>query len=150
MNVRKRGAALAVSSLVLATALGGCSIGGPTGQERADDLARHLENGGLGVHSAEAIYLTSFSGDLTVSVILEPDALQPGYSVSAETLGPILGVVARSAESMRVGGVVFYAKEEGGIDISLRTAAEDLGIAEAVDGNSLSLTGERLDSLTNR
>ncbi|WP_394686183.1 hypothetical protein [uncultured Microbacterium sp.] len=102
------------------------------------------------MHSAEAIYLTSFSGDLTVSVILEPDALQPGYSVSAETLGPILGVVARSAESMRVGGVVFYAKEEGGIDISLRTAAEDLGIAEAVDGNSLSLTGERLDSLTNR
>ncbi|WP_295855097.1 hypothetical protein [uncultured Microbacterium sp.] len=113
MNIRKRGAALAVSSLVLATALGGCSIGGPTGQERADDLARQLENGGLGVHSAEAIYLTSFSGDLTVSVILEPDALQPGYSVSAETLGPILGVVARSAESMRVGGVGFYAKEEG-------------------------------------
>lgn len=147
MNVRKRGAVLAVSSLVLATALGGCSIGGPTGQERADDLARQLENGGLGVHSAEAIYLSSFSGDLTVSVILEPDALQPGYSVSARTLGPILGVVARSAEDMRVGGVGFYAKEEGGIRISLKTAAEDLGIAEAVNGRSLSLTGERLESL---
>ncbi|WP_279366971.1 hypothetical protein [Microbacterium testaceum] len=150
MNIRERGAALAVSSLVLATALGSCSIGGPTGQERADDLARQLKNGGLGVHSAEAIYLSSFSGDLTVSVILEPDALQPGYSVSAETLGPILGVVARSAEDMRVGGVGFYAKEEGGIRISLKTAAEDLGIAEAVNGQSLSLTGERLESLVNR
>lgn len=150
MDIRKRGAALAVSSLVLAITIGGCSIGGPTGQERADDLARQLENGGLGVHSAEAIYLSSFSGDLTVSVILEPDALQPGYSVSAKTLGPILGVVARSAEDMRVGGVGFYVEGAGGIHIGLETAAEDLGIAEAVNGQSLSLTGERLESLANR
>jgi len=85
-----------------------------------------------------------------VSVILEPDALQPGYSVLAKTLGPILGVVARSAENMRVGGVGFYAEGEGGISIGLETAAEDLGIAEAVNGRSLSLTGGRLESLANR
>lgn len=141
---------MAVSSLVLATALGGCSIGGPTGQERADDLASQLVDAGLGVHSAEATYLSSFSGDLTVSVVLEPDALQPGYTVSAETLGPILGVVARGAKDMRVSGVGFYAKGEGGIQISLATAADELGVAEAVDGQSLSLTGKRLESLANQ
>ncbi len=72
------------------------------------------------------------------------------YTVSAETLRPILGVVARSAEDMRVGGVGFSAEGEGGIQIGLETAAEDLGIAEAVNGRSLSLTGERLESLANR
>lgn len=51
---------------------------------------------------------------------------------------------------MRVGGVGFYAEGEGGIHIGLETAAEDLGIAEAVNGQSLSLTGERLESLANR
>lgn len=97
--------------------------------------------------SAEATYLSSFSGDLTVSVILKSDVVQPGYTVSARTLGPILGVVARGAADMQVGGVGFYAEEEGGIAISMMTAADDLGIAQAVDGRSLTLTGERLDFL---
>jgi len=147
VNAVKRKAALTVASLVCATALGGCSMNGPTGQERADELASQLEDAGLGVKSAEATYLSSFSGDLTVSVILKSDVVQPGYTVSAQTLGPILGVVARGAADMQVGGVGFYAEEEGGITISMMTAADDLGIAEAVDGRSLTLTSERLDSL---
>lgn len=147
MNGGKRTVITAVAGLFLATALGGCSIGGPTGQERADELASQLENGGLGVSSAEAIYLSSFSGDLTVSVVMEPDAVQSGYSVSAETLGPILGTVARSADEMGVPAVVFYAEEEGGIDISMVEAARELGISEAVNGNSLHLTGKRLEAV---
>jgi len=143
----KRKAVLAVAGLILTAVLSGCSIGGPTGQERADELANQLKNSELGVRSAEAIYLTSFSGDLTVSVVLEPDVVQPGYRVSAATLGPILGMVARSAKQMNVGGVGFYAEDEGGIHVSMVQAADELGIAEAVRGNSLSLTGERLDSL---
>jgi len=99
------------------------------------------------VSSAEATYLTSFSGDLTVSVVLDPDVVQPGYTVFAETLGPILGMVARSAKQMNVGGVGFYAEDDGGIHVSMVQAADELGIAEAVDGSSLSLTGERLEIL---
>lgn len=147
MVTGKRTAVLAVAGLVLAAMLGGCSTGGPTGQERADELASQLERAELGVLSAEAVYLSSFSGDLTVSVVLEPDVVQPGYTVSTETLGAILGIVARSAEEMKVGGVGFYAEEEGGIHISMVQAADDLGIADAVDGSSLSLTGERLEML---
>jgi len=48
MNGRKRRVITAVAGFFLATLLGGCSIGGPTGQERADELAEQLENGGLG------------------------------------------------------------------------------------------------------
>ncbi|MDZ5144089.1 hypothetical protein [Microbacterium testaceum] len=143
----KRKAVLAVAGLVLAAVFSGCSIGGPTGQERADELANQLKSSELGVRSAEAIYLTSFSGDLTVSVVLEPEVVEPGYRVSAATLGPILGMIARSAKQMNVGGVGFYAEDEGGIHVSMVQAADELGIAEAVNGNSLSLTGERLDSL---
>lgn len=147
MDGSKRRTAPAVASFILAILLGGCSIGGPTGQERADKLADQLENAGLGVSSAEAIYLSSFSGDLSVSVVMEPDVVQPGYTVSAETLGPILGIVARSAEEMGVPAVVFYAKEEGGIDVSMVGATRELGISEAVDGISLHLTGKRLEAM---
>ncbi|WJS92513.1 hypothetical protein [Microbacterium testaceum] len=143
----KRKAVLAAAGLILTAVLSGCSIGGPTGQQRADELATQLERSELGVSSAEATYLTSFSGDLTVSVVLEPDVVQPGYTVSAETLGPILGMIARSAKQMNVGGVGFYAEDEGGIHVSMVQAADELGIAEAVDGSSLSLTGERLEIL---
>ena len=147
MNGRQRRVIAAVAGFFLATLLGGCSMGGPTGQERADELANQLENGGLGVSSADAIYLSSFSGDLTVSVGIEPDAVQPGYTVSAETLAPILGTVARSAVEMGVPAVVFSAEEEGGVDVSMVGAARELGISEATNGSSLHLTGERLDSL---
>lgn len=147
MITGKRKAVLAVTGLILASVLSGCFIGGPTGQERADELANQLEKSELGVRSAEAVYLTSFSGDLTVSVVLEPDVVQPGYTASAETLGPILGMVARSAKQMKVGGVGFYADDEGGIHVSMVRAADELGIPEAVHGSSLSLSGARLDSL---
>jgi len=143
----KRKAVLAAAGLILTAVLSGCSIGGPTGQQRADELATQLERSELGVSSAEATYLTSFSGDLTVSVVLDPDVVQPGYTVFAETLGPILGMVARSAKQMNVGGVGFYAEDDGGIHVSMVQAADELGIAEAVDGSSLSLTGERLEIL---
>lgn len=143
----KRKAVLAVAGLILTAVLSGCSIGGPTGQERADELASQLTSSDLGVRSAEAIYLTSFSGDLSVSVVLEPDVVQPGYRASAATLGPILGMVARSAKQMNVGGVGFYVEDETGIHVSMVQAADELGIAEAVRGSSLSLTGERLDIL---
>lgn len=147
MNGGKRRVSTAIAGFFLATLLGGCSIGGPTGQERADELANQLEKGGLGVSKADAIYLSSFSGDLSVTVVVEPDAVQPGYTVSAETLAPILGTVARSAVEMGVPAVVFYAEEEGGIDVSMVGAARELGISEAINGSSLHLTGERLDSL---
>lgn len=143
----KRKAVLAAAGLILTAVLSGCSIGGPTGQQRADELATQLERSELGVSSAEATYLTSFSGDLTVSVVLDPDVVQPGYTVFAETLGPILGMVAQSAKQMNVGGVGFYAEDDGGIYVSMVQAADELGIAEAVDGSSLSLTGERLEIL---
>lgn len=143
----KRKAVLAAAGLILTAVLSGCSIGGPTGQQRADELATQLERSELGVSSAEATYLTSFSGDLTVSVVLDPDVVQPGCTVLAETLGPILGMVARSAKQMNVGGVGFYAEDDGGIHVSMVQAADELGIAEAVDGSSLSLTGERLEIL---
>lgn len=143
----KRKAVLAAAGLILTAVLSGCSIGGPTGQQRADELATQLERSELGVSSAEATYLTSFSGDLTVSVVLDPDGVQPGYTVFAETLGPILGMVAQSAKQMNVGGVGFYAEDDGGIHVSMVQAADELGIAEAVDGSSLSLTGERLEIL---
>jgi hypothetical protein len=146
MNGGKRRVSSAIAGFFLATLLGGCSIGGPTGQERADELANQLEKGGLGVSKADAIYLSSFSGDLSLTVV-EPDAVQPGYTVSAQTLAPILGTVARSAVEMGVSAVVFYTEEEGGIDVSIVGAARELGISEAINGNSLHLTGERLDSL---
>ena len=146
MNGGKRRVSSAIAGFFLATLLGGCSIGGPTGQERADELANQLEKGGLGVSKADAIYLSSFSGDLSLTVV-EPDAVQPGYTVSAQTLAPILGTVARSAVEMGVPAVVFYTEEEGGIDVSIVGAARELGISVAINGNSLHLTGERLDSL---
>ena len=146
MNGGKRRVSSAIAGFFLATLLGGCSIGGPTGQERADELANQLEKGGLGVSKADAIYLSSFSGDLSLTVV-EPDAVQPGYTVSAQTLAPILGTVARSAVEMGVPAVVFYTEEEGEIDVSIVGAARELGISEAINGNSLHLTGERLDSL---
>ncbi|WP_295822566.1 hypothetical protein [uncultured Microbacterium sp.] len=139
-----------MAGLVLAVALGGCAVAGPTGQERADELAKQLETGEFGVRSADAVYLSSFSGDLSVSVVMEADAVQPGYAVPAETLAPILGTVARSAEEMGVPAVVFYAEEEGGIDVSMVAAARELGISEAVDGNSLHLTGKRLETVADQ
>lgn len=147
MGAVTRGAVLAVTGLIFTAVLGGCAVGGPTGQERADDLASQLEDSGLGVHSAKAIYQSSFSGDLSVSVVLNSDAVQPGYTVAADTLGPILGIVARNAEEMGVPAVVFYAEEEGGIDVSMVRATDDLGIAEALDGSALLLTPERLEVL---
>lgn len=147
MGCSMRRVSPAVAGLILVALLGGCFTGGPTGQERADKLANQLEDAGLGVMSAEAIYLSSFSGDLSVSVVMKADVVEPGYTISAETLGPILGIVARSAEEMRVPAVVFHAKEEGGIDVSMVGATRDLGISEAVDGGSLHLTGERLAAI---
>lgn len=147
MNGRKRRVIGAVAGFFLTALLGGCFMGGPTGQEPADELANQLENGGLGVSSTDANYLSSFSGDLTVSMVLEPDAVQPGYTVSAEILAPILGTVARSAVEMGVPAVVFYAEEEGGVDVPMVGAARELGISEAINGSSLHLTGEWLDSL---
>ncbi|SDO96819.1 hypothetical protein SAMN04487788_1582 [Microbacterium testaceum StLB037] len=150
MGTFMRAAGLAVAGLLLAAALGGCAIGGPTGQDRADELANQLENSGLGVRSAKAIFQSSFSGDLSVTVVLSPDVVQPGYTVTAETLGPVLGIVSRSAEEMNVGGVVFYAEDEQGIDVSMVRATEDLGIAEALDGSALLLTPERLETLSRK
>lgn len=145
MDSSKPSATPAFAGFIRAILLGGCSIGGPIGQERADELASQLESSGLGVRTANAIYQSSFSGDLSETVVLSSDVMQPGYLVSTETLGAILGIVARSAEEMKVGGVGFYAEEEGGIHISMVQAADDLGIADAVDGSSLSLTGGRLE-----
>lgn len=150
MGTFMRAAGLAVAGLLLAAALGGCAIGGPTGQDRADELANQLENSGLGVRSAKAIFQSSFSGDLSVTVVLSPDVVQPGYTVTAETLGPVLGIVSRSAEEMNVGGVVFYAEDEQGIDVSMVRATEDLGIAQALDGSALLLTPERLETLSRK
>jgi len=147
MGAFTRGAGLAVAGFVLAAALGGCSIGGPTGQDRADELASQLKNSGLGVRSAKAIFQSSFSGGLSVTVVLSSDMVQPAYTVTAETLGSVLGIVSRSAEEMNVGGVVSYAEDEEGTDVSMVRATEDLGIAEALDGSALLLTPERLEML---
>ncbi|WP_279366972.1 hypothetical protein [Microbacterium testaceum] len=78
MNGGKRRVSTAIAGFFFATLLGGCSIGGQTGQDRA---------------------------------------------------------------------VFFSAEEEGGIDVSMVGAARELGISEAINGSSLHLTGERLDSL---
>ncbi|KQM37051.1 hypothetical protein ASE56_11730 [Microbacterium sp. Leaf203] len=102
------------------------------------------------MRSAKAIFQSSFSGDLSVTVVLSPDVVQPGYTVTAEALGPVLGIVSRSAEEMNVGGVVFYAEDEQGIDVSMVRATEDLGIAEALDGSALLLTPERLETLSRK
>lgn len=53
MGAGTRGAVMAVAGFTLTAVLGGCSVGGPTGQERADELASQLEDAGLGVKSAE-------------------------------------------------------------------------------------------------
>ncbi len=131
-----------------AVTLAGCfSVGGPTQDERAAQLAAELESGGLGVSQAEVSYQDSFSGDLTVTVTLEDSVIEPGLSVSAQTLGPILGVMARGAESMRIGAAGFYAQDADGVDVSMVTAAADLGIGDAVRGRSLSLSGAKLEQL---
>lgn len=148
MDAFMRAVRLTVVGFLLAATLGGCAIGGPTGQDRANELAKQLENSGLGVRSAKAIYQSSFSGDLSVAVILSSDVVQPGYTITAEKLGPVLQIVSRSAEEMNVGGVVFYAEDEKGIDVSMVRATENLGIAGAVDGSALLLTPERLEMLT--
>ncbi len=145
-----RRASAAVAGFVLAAALGGCAAAVPTGQDRADQLAGQLENSGLGVRSAKAIFQSSFAGDLSVSVVLSSEVVQPAYTVTAETLGPVLGIVSRSAEEMNVGGVVFYAEDEEGTDVSMVRATEDLRIAEALDGSALLLTPERLEMLAKR
>ena len=140
-----------ISTLAIAMAamtLAGCiSVGGPTQDERAAQLAAELENGELGVSQAEVSYQDSFSGDLTVTVTLEDSVIEPGLSVSAQTLGPILGVMARGAEDMRVGAAGFYAQDADGVDVSMATAATDLGIGDAVRGRSLSLSGAKLEQL---
>lgn len=137
---------LAVGAVVFT--LAGCfSVGGPTQDERAAQLATQLEGGDLGVTSAEVSYQDSFSGDLTVTVTLDDSVIEPGLTVSAQTLGPILGVMARGAETMRVGAAGFYAQDEEGIDVSMVTAAQDLGIGDAVRGRSLSLSGTKLEQL---
>lgn len=140
-----------ISTLAIAmaaTTLAGCfSVGGPTQDERAAQLAAELENGELGVSQAEVSYQDSFSGDLTVTVTLEDSVIEPGLSVSAQTLGPILGVMARGAEDMRVGAAGFYAQDGDGVDVSMATAATDLGIGDAVRGRSLSLSGAKLEQL---
>ncbi|MCY1717334.1 MULTISPECIES: hypothetical protein [Microbacterium] len=140
-----------ISTLAIAAAavtLAGCfSVGGPTQDERAAQLAAELEGGGLGVSQAEVSYQDSFSGDLTVTVTLEDSVIEPGLSVSAQTLGPILGVMARGAESMRVGAAGFYAQDADGVDVSMVTAATELGIGDAVRGRSLSLSGAKLEQL---
>lgn len=140
-----------ISTMAIATAamtLAGCfSVGGPTQDERAAQLAAELENGELGVSQAEVSYQDSFSGDLTVTVTLEDSVIEPGLSVSAQTLGPILGVMARGAENMRVGAAGFYAQDAEGVDVSMVTAATDLGIGDAVRGRSLSLSGAKLEQL---
>ena len=48
---------------------------------------------------------------------------------------------------MGVPAVVFYAKEEGGIDVSMVGATRELGISEAVDGTLLHLAGKRLEAM---
>lgn len=141
-----------ISTMAVAAAamtLAGCfSMGGPTQDERAAQLAAELESGGLGVSQAEVSYQDSFSGDLTVTVTLEDSVIEPGLSVSAQTLGPILGVMARGVENMRVGAAGFYAQDADGVDVSMVTAATDLGIGDAVRGRSLSLSGAKLEQLS--
>ncbi|WP_279366974.1 hypothetical protein [Microbacterium testaceum] len=85
-----------------------------------------------------------------MTVVLSSDVVQPAESVTAETLGRVLGIVSRSAEEMNVGGVVFYVEDEEGTDVSTVRATEDLGIAEALDGSALLLTPERLERLARR
>lgn len=138
--------ALAVGAVILT--LAGCfSAGGPTQDERAAQLAAQLKGGDLGVTAAEVSYQDSFSGDLTVTVTLDDSVIEPGLTVSAQILGPILGVMARGAETMRVGAAGFYAQDAQGIDVSMVTAAEELGIGDAVRGRSLSLSGTKLEQL---
>ncbi len=132
-------------------ALAGClSAGGPTQDERAARLAAQLKSEDLGVTAAEVSYQESFSGDLTVTVTLDDRVVEPGLTVSAQTLGPILEVVARGAETMRVGAAGFYAEDQTGVDVSMATAAEELGIGDAVRGRSLSLSGTKLEQLATR
>ncbi|PNW08571.1 hypothetical protein DEU35_2772 [Microbacterium sp. AG157] len=59
--------------------------------------------------------------------------------VSAETLRPILAAIGRGTEDMRLGSMDLLAKDPEGQDVSLASAAGELGLKDAVQGKLLGL-----------
>lgn len=144
-----RRAVLIVGAAVLALALSGCSVFGPSQSDRADALARVLESSDIGVTTAEATYQTSFGGDLTVTVTLAPAALDPAGRVSTETLTRILNVLATETSTMRVATTYLYTKDGDGQRVSLAAAAEENGLRAEKSGYSLVLSRTDLTGFAN-
>lgn len=118
--------------------IAGCVGFGPTGQERADQLAAELESGNFGVREATADYTGSISSTMALRVTLDESDDEWG-DVSAETLRPILENIARGTEDMRLGSMDPFTKGPEGQDVSLASAARELGLEDAVQGKSLGL-----------
>jgi len=118
--------------------IAGCVGFGPTGQERADQLAAELESGNFGVREATANYTGSISSTMVLRVTLD-DSDDEWGDVSAETLRPILETIARGTEDMRLGSMDLFTKDPEGQDVSLASAARELGLEDAVRGESLGL-----------
>lgn len=118
--------------------LTGCVASGPTGQDRADQLVTQLESDNLGIREATADYTASISSTMVLRVTLE-DSVEQSGAVSADALRPILAAIGRGTEEMRLGSLDLYAKDSEGQDLSLASAAGELGLTEAVAGKSLTL-----------
>lgn len=138
---------VAALSALLVFSLAGCLGSGPSAEERAAQLTRALEGGGLGVSRAEVVPPASFSGSLIVTVTLDAESLAPGQSVRADTLENILHVVGREATDMNVGYAIFYAKDEEGANVEMAEVADQLGMGETVSDESLRLSKADLKKL---
>ncbi|WP_295822564.1 hypothetical protein [uncultured Microbacterium sp.] len=147
MRSRERALACTATIAAVVLALTGCFSSGPTLDARAADLADRLEQSDLGVSHADVLAPASFTGSLDVTVVLDKDAVDGGYSVSPERLQKILHVVGEGATDMRVGSAIFYAENDQGADLNMTRAAEELGLSDNVSGRSLSFSGEDLKRL---
>lgn len=138
---------VAALSALLVFSLAGCLGSGPSSEERAAQLTKALEGGGLGVSHAEVVPPASFSGSLIVTVTLEAKSLAPDQSLPADALKDLLHVVGRDATDMNVGYAIFYATDEEGANVEMAEAADQLGIGETVSDESLRLSKADLKRL---
>ncbi|WP_146035564.1 hypothetical protein [Microbacterium testaceum] len=120
------------------TLIAGCVGFGPTGQQHADQLAAQRESSNVGVREATADYTASISSTMVLRVTLDDSDDEWGV-VSAETLRPILAAIGRGTEDMRLGSMDLLAKDPEGQDVSLASAAGELGLKDAVQGKLLGL-----------
>ncbi|MFJ4038925.1 hypothetical protein ACIPVB_12690 [Microbacterium sp. NPDC090007] len=132
---------MTTTAVLLAAAiclLPGCVSFGPSGQERADQLAAQLESQDLGISEVTADYTASISSTMIVRITLDP-SIAESRSVSQDALRPILTTIGRGTDEMRLGSMDLYARDPEGQDVSLAAAASELGLTDAVHGTSLTL-----------